>query len=346
MVRHKDQPETFVGSRASPREDAFVRLLGFGDDPLTWSIPIGRFGKIKIRIHVILFVWLAIEAVVAVVANQPHRDAMLALVVSIPIIALTREIARGRICRNEGRELETVVIWPLGGLSSTTPRMRTEAGWRAVFAEVGGLICSLVLMPAFALGFILVGGDWLNLEISPVRLDLAARSFMIGSTANEPLALVRMGLWALYHANVLIMLTNLLLPLYPFDAARMLRARQERTLGDWPAAAFTAKVGFLAAIIVLVTGAVTDNGRMMCIAILGGAVTWFELRRAGFIQHAATEVSAPEGSDSGAMSEVSDDDPEEKLDRLLAKVHALGMESLTDDERGFLRDVTERRREV
>jgi len=224
--------------------------------------------------------------------------------------------------------------------------MRTEAGWRAVFAEVGGLVCSLVLMPAFALGFILAGGDWLRLEISPVQLDIAARGFLAQSSNSDPMSFVRVMFWGLYHANVLIMLTNVLLPLYPFDAARMLRARLERHLGDWPAAAFTAKVGLLAATILLVTGAVTDNGRMMCIAILGAAVTWLELRRAGFLQQALTrdEREHPENVVTSPEEE-SEDDAETRLDRILGKVHSLGMESLTDEERGFLRDMTDRRRE-
>lgn len=336
----KDRAQTEVRRSSRTREDAFARMLGFGEDPLTWALPAGRAGDIRVRVHIMLFIWLAVELVVLFLENRPHRDAMVALVCALPVVAFLREIARGKICRNEGRRLETVVIWPLGGLSSTSPRMRSEAGWRAVFAEVGGLVCSLVLMPVFAAGFILAGGDWLHLEITPVYLDTAAAGFVSASQGNGASAWVRIAMWGLYHGNVLILLTNLVLPLYPFDAARMLRARQERSVGDWAAAAFTAKFAYLTAIVLLLVGAVTDNGRMMCVAMLGGALTWLELRRAAFLRESPSEVFAP--VDSHLDSSV--EDPEFTLDRVLAKVHAGGLEGLTDDEKAFLKEATERRR--
>ncbi|MFZ4575760.1 MAG: hypothetical protein ACOYN0_15300, partial [Phycisphaerales bacterium] len=321
----------------------FSRLLGEGEDPLSWSLPVGRFFHTRVRVHAILPVWLAMELLAPLDpgAIGPLYSAF--LVIAFFVIVLARELCRAAFARAMGRQFETVVLWPLGGVSHSAPLSRISPGIQPALAESGGILFGMLAWPVLAAAVWMLGGGWTQLTLSP--LNPAGTLASIGGdldtvrarTGANPVVLI--GAWSLYYANACVLLANLLLPMAPLDASRVILAWQERRLGDAAAAAFVAKFGFVTSVVVLVAGGVMGSTRLIALAVLGGAATWIELRRSRFLaqplapawfagRHAIDSYRLPVSPEAVQEDDPAADADELRLDELLAKISARGLAAL------------------
>ncbi len=162
------------------------------------------------------------------------------------------------------------------------------------------------------------------------------------------LALAKVGLWWLYYTNGVILALNTLIPAYPFDGARILQASLWPRLGYRRATETTALAGFIASALLAALGLAANQAVIALLAVLTAWACWMERRRArGEYELVSPGLGAESGLESGAMRDtaVNDEEAEQaEVDRILAKIGATGMSSLTMRERRALDRATRKRR--
>ena len=179
-----------------------------------WSIPAGRIFGVEIRVHLtffalLLFVWLT-EASHG--AASPGRG--LALVAIIFACVVLHELGHALVSTHSGVPAKAIILLPIGGvtlLDETRQTIEPAAGtWkRDIRIALAGPLVNLAI--AFAAGTLL-------LAVAP-QVHLWAKPYV--DSSNLPRSLVWANLW-LAAFN--------LLPAYPMDGGRVLRALLSRRM--------------------------------------------------------------------------------------------------------------------
>lgn len=325
-------PEREFGGRVPLR-----RVFGAGEDPLTWSAPIGRIAGLGLRLHLIVPLWAAAELAFSLPHHRVGPMHVGTGVAAVLVIALIREVARALVSRSGGAEEESIVVWPLGGLTGGK-----RAGFpRGVASQAGGLAIQLLLVPILAGAVWASGADPATLLFNPFE-----PRGVVGMLASG----WQVAAWWLFYANVVVLLASLL-PMRPFDGARLLEAWVCERRGAARANDAVTRVGLFAAVALLVFAAAASEGRLIAVAFFSAAATVIEFRKAEFLYANADDAAAcpdeapepltldppePSGEEAG-------EDPGE-LDRVLERISSVGLAGLSDAERELLRRETERRR--
>lgn len=287
------------------------RVLGIGEDPLAWTFPLARVGWLRLRVHVFVPLWVGAELIAWLPHDRLGFIHVAALTASLLALALIREVARSLVGRLAGAEVQPVCLWPLGGL---VPMGRGE-GRRPVLAECGGLAAGLLLVPVLG---------WLVIASGAGRDALLFNPFRPGATAGGLRSLAQVAAWWAYYANAVMLALNILLPMSPMDAGRLLRAwaegRGRARVTDTPL-----RVGLLVALGLFIFAATAGEPRMMALAAFGALATFFDRRRVEFRALEAAE-------------------PSPDLDGVLAKISREGLGALSEAEREALSAETARRR--
>ncbi len=318
-----------------------ARLLGRGEDPLSWSVPLFRVYGVQLRMHMIFIVWAAAELLISArpdVAGPLHKAS---LVSGLIVVLLGREVARIVISHRSGWLPGRMVLWQGGALSSPLglmPRLK---------APVAGLVASVLIVGVAGLSLILAG--------APVELlwfNIFAPSVQAGTIKESLLQVV---LWWTYFGSVVMLLLNLV-PMPPFDCGRLVQCWLTKSLGQRGALKGAAQFGLMVAASLLVVGVVAEQMRLVALAAIGGLVCWIELRRLAFIEDTTVErslditdwiegIAIAEQTEKQALIEESPVvQVGPSIDELLAKVQATGLNSLTEQEQASLRSETERLR--
>jgi Zn-dependent protease len=204
-----------------------------------WSIPAGRILGIDLRIHftfvgLLAFVWLTETA-----NHTPVNPARgLALVGIILASVMLHELGHALVSLHGGAPLKSILLMPLGGISQFDETQQiTQAGkspWqREIRVAVAGPIISFLI--AFVAGSIL-------LAVAP-EVQLWGKPSVISS--NLPRSLVWVNVW--------LGLFNLL-PAYPLDGGRVLRALFSRQLDSVHATRRAVSIGQTFATLLMVLG--------------------------------------------------------------------------------------------
>jgi len=129
------------------------------DEPGRWSIPIGRFLGVRIRLHA-LFLVVALGLVLR--AGFSHGEepgvwgAALAIQAILLFSVLVHELAHVAMARLVGGHPDLILLWPLGGLVRHEPGSDSPAGARLLVAAAGPLanllICMICAFGLFAAG--------------------------------------------------------------------------------------------------------------------------------------------------------------------------------------------------
>ena len=175
----------------------------------SWSISVGRIFGVELRVHLsflflLLFIWITQSA--AHIAPTPGRG--LALVGIVFGAVLLHELGHAVMSMHSGTRPKAIILLPLGGLTlsdETQQPVIPGAQWlrREIRVALAGPI--LNLMAAFVAGSIIVA-------LAP-EISLWTAPYV--NTANLPRSLV----WV----NIALAAINLL-PAYPLDGGRILRA--------------------------------------------------------------------------------------------------------------------------
>ncbi len=353
------------------RDDSEDRSRGLGgdwggmrptlDNPLSWSVPIGRYFGIDVRLHVIFPVFVVIMLLIS--AGAPDRgDAapvgmavMAGLLACLFIVVLVHEFGHCFACRSTGGRADEILMWPLGGLAYCHPPQR----WTAHFITVAGgpvvnvAIC-LVLIPLLGLAT----GRWLGVAVpNPVS---PFGGLYAAEVSGSP---VLSGLYLLNYVSFVLLLLNLL-PMYPMDGGRLMQSILWSKYGYVRSMRFTIRAGYIAALLLGIAAFPLGSVMLFAIAVFGGVTCYHTYRQLQFTEEtlgfeadefAFTPAGSPEVKEADRAGPTlaerraeraarREAEEAEEADRILQKIHDHGMDSLTGRERRLLQRVTDRKK--
>ena len=200
-----------------------------------WSIPLGRWFGIELRIHT-FFVMLAVICLIYANAAGAGAAAGFALWLLIAAAVAVREAGRLLVAAWYGLRLRAILLLPIGGLFAyANPESQEQAvnGPSRYALAVAGPFANLAT--ALILAAVLQGASGgLNLLALPLV---------------TPAGLIRSLVWLQAFLGVLH-----LLPAYPLDAGRLLRTALARAHGPTPATRALAGLGQFLALAAIFTG--------------------------------------------------------------------------------------------
>lgn len=203
-----------------------------------WSIPAGRIFGVELRIHLsflilLLFVWFTESAAHGNISAARG----LALVAIIFGSVVLHELGHALVGMHAGVPAKAIVLLPIGGvtlLDETRPPEPGQQSWkRDIRIALAGPLVNLLLA--------LVAGSIL-LTVAP-EIQLWGKPYV--NSANLPRSLVWGNLWlALFN----------LLPAYPMDGGRVLRALLSRRMDPVRATRRAVSIGQTFATLLMLIG--------------------------------------------------------------------------------------------
>jgi Zn-dependent protease len=206
-----------------------------------WSVTLGAVIGIPIRIHftfLLLLIWYGYYS------STVGHDLILAILflILLFVCVVLHELGHAAMARRMGVRTREIVLYPIGGIARLE---NIPAGRAELFIALAGPAVNLVL--ATLLGAVIViFGSGIRL---PDRL-----------TAPQHL------LEYLFLVNVVLLLFNLL-PAFPMDGGRVLRAALAIATSQERATEIAAAVGQATAILFAVVGILQPNALLMIIAL-------------------------------------------------------------------------------
>src|SRR5262245_47649352 len=199
-----------------------------------WAVQIGTVAGIPIRIHltfVLLLVWFGMSAA-ASSRNVPRE---IAFVLALFACVLLHEMGHALVARQFGVKTSEIVLYPFGGVA----RLQSmPGGWAELLIAIAGPAVNLVIAAACAAGLFALHVP------HPLRQAMPW----------ENTGLVQKMLWA----NLTLVVFNLI-PAFPMDGGRVLRAVLAIGLGQTTATRIAAFVGQLIAGVFVVAGVLNTN---------------------------------------------------------------------------------------
>jgi len=199
-----------------------------------WSFPLGRVLGVEVRIHTffVLLLGLSIAEASGVGGSAARGMALwLALLLAIAV----REIARAGVAAYFGMNLRGVLLLPIGGLLAfSSARDESASGQRAEKA-----IAMAGPAANFAFAALLAG----LIYGATSQLNVLERPFMTSLHLIRSLLWLQIALGAIH-----------LLPAYPLDAGRIVRAELVRTRDSATATRMAAGLGMLLSLLLIAAG--------------------------------------------------------------------------------------------
>jgi Zn-dependent protease len=224
--------------------------------PHRWSVVVARIASIDIRIHASFLLLVVLFAVAAPEPGAAGVAWSLLWLVALFGSVVLHELAHSLVARRRGGEVHEILLFPLGGVSKLEHLPETAADEFAV--AIVGPLTSLALGAAALGAGAALGG-------SLVPIDLLGGAW-----------LVRLG-WL----NLLLGTFNLL-PAFPLDGGRVLRAVLERRHDLVRATRIATRVGHALAGVLIAVGLLFD----LWLALIGMFVYFgASAEEAGTIAH-------------------------------------------------------------
>jgi Zn-dependent protease/CBS domain-containing protein len=204
----------------------------------SWSIPVGRLFGIEVRIH-LTFLFLLIFLFFTGAATQDANAAarVLGLVGIIFGSVVLHELGHALVARGSGIPAKAIILLPIGGVTVLDEAHAVpdpvNAWQRDVRVAVAGPLVNLLV----------AGISALLLLIAVPNFSLTARPLLDSS------ALLRSIVWA----NLYLGLFNLL-PAYPMDGGRVLRALFSRRVDMVRATQRAVRIGNVFSILIIMVG--------------------------------------------------------------------------------------------
>lgn len=180
-------------------------------DQSAWSIPIGTFCGVQLRIHMFFLLFAAFTLYLCGLESGSGGEQWLGGVSLITLLGsvLAHELGHIITARLLGGDVTEVVLGPVGGL--VTPRMPRRAFPQMVILLAGPAVNLLICV---VVGIYLASAR--NVAILSLLPPFAPPGILQGSPADVVCKLV-------FWVNWFLLLVNLI-PAYPFDGGRAMRA--------------------------------------------------------------------------------------------------------------------------
>jgi Zn-dependent protease len=351
-------------------------------DPFLWSIPLGRIFGITIRVHILYPIVAA--GLILRYAYPYNKDdyvegawvGMLALTGLLLTSVLLHELGHCFAARSVEGEANEVLIWPLGGLANVevphTPRAHFLTA--AAGPAVNFFLCCLC---AFLLAFTVAEGS-LQPPWSPFWYPFRIDGRLLGLTTWGGAQAVVEGFWPvllarMFYLNWMLFWLNVVLVAFPMDGGRMLQSLLWPYLGYTQSMRTACYTGFGVMILVGIIAIALDKLLPLCLAAFiyvacrnqlilletGGeeGVFGYDFSQ-GYTSLERDQPAAPPVRRVGwwkrwlqaraarkLQRETEEREAEERrLDQLLEKVQREGINALSEEERRFMKRVSDRYR--
>ncbi len=315
-----------------PRPPLLRRLFPEPGNPLTWSLPIYRAWGIRVRIHLLFLVYIAVKLIGA--ASGPNFTLVALILATLFLLVLLHEYGHCFACRWVGGSADDILLWPLGGLAFCRPPRR----WKAdLITTLGGPAVNVVLFPILALALYALTRSWGAVFFNPFT---PSKGWVLVASHGLPGQI----LFAAHYTNALLLAFNMLVPMYPMDAGRTLHAILWRTLGHRRGLHITVHVGIGAACVLGVIGIAANETLLLALAILGGLTCFFERRQLMLAPAYSTDLDDFEPVQPSPRLIARERQHTIEVERILDKIAREGMGSLSRRERKTLEHETRRRR--
>jgi Zn-dependent protease len=353
-------------------------------DPFSWSLPLGRAFGISIRVHLfflafILIMWL--RAATGKDFPPGAGQAMLVLLGLTFLSVLLHEFGHCFAARSVEGDASEVLLWPLGGLARVDVPNTPSANF---VAAAGGPLVNLLLCLATASVLLLYSFVPPLVPFPEQAFYTQMWNWSAGSyygsqfsPAVDGRPVVQLEYWQFllaqfFWVNWFLLLLNLL-PGFPLDGGRMLQAALWPRTGYRQAMLTSIFVGFIVMVVIGIGGLVVNELLWFVLALFIYASCkqeWYVLETGGdeslfgydFSQgYTSLEQDEPprprkkrqnflqrwlqRRAQRKLQKEMERSAQEERrMDELLDKIQRGGYESLTDEERRFLKRVSDRYR--
>jgi Zn-dependent protease/CBS domain-containing protein len=208
-----------------------------------WSIPAGKICGVELRIHLtflflLVFIWLTESA--AHGAASPGRG--LALVGIIFASVVLHELGHALVSMHAGIPAKAIILLPIGGITLLDETQRPlESGAQTWKRDIRIALAG----PLVNLGIAFVAGS-IVLAVAP-EIQLWAKPYVHSNHLPRSLAWANLGL-ALFN----------LLPAYPMDGGRVLRAVFSRTMDPVRATRRAVSIGQAFATLFMLVGMLSN----------------------------------------------------------------------------------------
>lgn len=341
---------------------------GGGDNPMTWSLPIGSLFGITVRVSLIYILWMVLRLVQAKSIGWTYELWSLG---SLFVLVLLHEFGHCLACRRVGGEADNILMWMCGGLASCRP----PHNWRAaLITTIGGPAVNVVLLPVFAGAMLALGAPLRALLFFPFGLDGGAALGEAWHAALSSLLDRGLPVWLIYAlftlhvANAGLLLFNLCLVFFPFDGGRIVQELLWRRYGYGKSMWLATGFGLIGAAVIGLLALFTRDFQLLLIAGFGGFTCYTQRQQLRFIGEGQGDMGLSEGGWDGggeswkvgpSTSRASQKAAEKarkqaqqaraaaeaesaELDRILAKIKEKGMASLSGREQAFLRKTSQK----
>jgi stage IV sporulation protein FB len=351
-----------------------------------WSLPLGRFFGIPVRVHW-LFPFVAAGLILQAALQKDvipgtWIDAMMLEALLFGVILL-HEFGHCFGARAVDGDAQEVLMWPLGGLAFVdvphTPRanfIATAAGpaVNVVICIVSGLLFSWVTHFEYRLPWNPIPGDW---GWYPYRINAegAINLFQMDGTKADYYPIAGIILARLFWISWVLLLLNVLVPGFPLDGGRLFQCAVWWWQSDYRQGTILAVyAGFVSAIVFGIYGIAGKEVLALCLALF---IFWTCQQQLVLLEHGGEDALLGYDFSQGYTS-LERDQPaprrrrrrpnfwqrwwqerarrklqrlqeqreaeERRMDQLLEKVQQQGLQSLSEEERRFLKRVSDKYR--
>jgi len=325
---------------------------------LSWSLPLGTWFGIRVRAHISLVLFVGFTVLLNPLnAGVPYLRGLQHAATGSAILffsVLLHEFGHCFAARRVGGEANDIMMSPLGGLAMAQAPHRPLPQFLTVFfgPAVTFAICLTTAVALWA-----INNFQYIVPLNPLRRDL------LGSL---PAGVVSYYLWWVFIVNYGLLLFNLI-PSYPLDGGQMLQSALWPKMGFYRSTRFAVIVGMVGAVLMGLVGLISGQWLLLFVAIFCFQTCYqrmamlkqlgpdgFEetMEYAASFRPAEDDAAAPtrrrrlsRRAILKARRRAANEQAElARIDTILAKVSAHGMNSLTWLERRALRKATERQR--
>lgn len=347
-------------------------------DPFSWSIPIGRIFGITVRVHILMIVLvlgLYLRVVFAKEGFPPGSGfAILSILALLFLAVLLHELGHCYGAYLAEGEANDVLLWPLGGLAFVDVPHTARANF---IATVWGPLVNVIL--CLGCGLVLAASS----IVPPFNPAWNPLFDPLYSWAEEGYlythfwhGMPQLKWWQLmvarfFYLNWFLFLINVLIVAYPMDGGRLLQCALWPRMGYHRSTKAAVFVGFVFMFILAIFSIAANEVLVLALALFilySCRQTWLQLqqqaeeslfgydfsqgytslekddpepkrKKPGFIKRWLQKRAAKRLQRERELQEAE----EKRMDALLEKIQQQGADSLTDEERRFLKRMAEKK---
>lgn len=350
-------------------------------DPFSWSITLGRWAGVPVRLHFLLVVFVAVKLLGATFFSADDVADPLQTLAWLGLLGLALAAHElGHVATSIRLEMEPdeIRLWPLGNLTGPQPVSVARAR-ETMIAALAGPLTSLSIAVILGIGLLFADARMILNPFGHAGTGSGA-PIVNGEPAAAFGAIWAVGWFA--YLNWVLFLANVI-PALPLDGGRVLRAylagpaltsNRDGLIAPWMARSFAVLLAIIGVIRILFFTGTAGGFELIALAVMIEIMVRYETRmleEGGFYEdnlfgydfsegYTSLEGSGPKvrpfrenalarwrrrRSDARRHRQSAKEAAEERrMDEILAKIHDQGRDSLSPEEQRFLTRVSSKYR--